>query len=190
MLTASWKWANGQTPVLDYACDEYKRELQLWLDNEWPLPYPEDKLGPSQCLIPSMAVIQNKQKDHPVLDYRELNGFMDAYTTKSEQCAQKLQGWWQGTNVCLVDLRKAYLQIHDDKVLLLYQTVTLEGRRYCLTWLGFGLNVAPLIMQSIIDSMMSQDRAIKNATSTYTYINEVLVPAACERAPIRLWTDL
>ena len=81
----------------------------------------------------------------------------------------------------LLDLRKAYLQIHFDKALWPYQTVMLKGRRYCLTWLGFSLNVAPLVMQVIIDSVMSHDRVIKDAMSAYIdniYINKSLIPVA------------
>ena len=86
--------------------------------------------------------------------------------------------------VSLLDLRKTYLQILVDKALWPYQTMILKVQSYCLTRLGFSLNVAPPIMQSIIDSVMSHDRSIKNASSTYTdniYINESLVPAHCMR---------
>ena len=76
----------------NHARDEYKRELQLWLDNGWLLPYLKDELGLPKCLIPLMAVIQkSKQKVSPVLDYRKLNGLVDTYTTNSEECAQKMQ---------------------------------------------------------------------------------------------------
>ena len=84
----------------------------------------------------------------------------------------------------LLDLRKAYLQIHVDKALWPYQTVMLKSCRHCFTRLGFSLNEAPLIMRSTIDSVMSQDRAIKNAMSTYIdniYFNVGLVSAACRR---------
>ena len=73
----------------DHTRNEYKREFQLWLDNGWLLPYPKDKLGSPKCLILLMAVIlKNKQKAHPVLDYGELKGFVDAYTANLEVCAQ------------------------------------------------------------------------------------------------------
>ena len=54
------------------------------------LPYPKDELGLPKCLIPLMTVKQNKQNICPALDYRELNGFMDADMANSEVCAQKL----------------------------------------------------------------------------------------------------
>ena len=54
------------------------------------------------------------------------------------------------------------------------------GASACLTRLGFGLNVVPLIMKSVIDTIISQDHMIKSATSVYIddiLINETLVPA-------------
>ena len=81
----------------------------------------------------------------------------------------------------LLDLQSAYLQIHVDKALWPFQTVIFRGQRFCLTWLGFGLNVAPLIMKSVIDAIVSQDYMIKSATSVYVddiLINENRVPAS------------
>ena len=79
----------------------------------------------------------------------------------------------------LLDLRNAYLQIHIDKALWPFQTVIFRGQRFCLTWLGFGLNVVPLIMKFYIDAIISPDHTIKSATSAYVddiLINESLVP--------------
>ena len=123
--TASWKWANGCSPsklsnsVQEYvvpchARDAYENEILQWQRNGWLLPYSEE-LGPPKGLIPLMAVVQ-KQKVRPVLDYRELNGFVNAFTANAEVCVQKLREWQQqGVNVSLLDLQSAYLQIHVDK---------------------------------------------------------------------------
>ena len=99
--TASWKWANGHSPsklsntVQEYAMpcharDAYENEILQWQWNRWLLPYSEGELGPPKRLIPLMAVVQ-KQKVRPVLDYRELNGFVDAFTANAEVCALKLR---------------------------------------------------------------------------------------------------
>ena len=130
-----------------------------------------------------MAVVQEqKQKVHPVLNYRELNGFVDAFTANAEGCAQKQREWQrQGINVSLLDLRNAYLQIHVDKALWPFQTDIFRGQRFCLTRLRFGMNVAPLIMKSVIDGIVSQGHTIKSATSAYVddiLINENRVPAS------------
>ena len=79
----------------------------------------------------------------------------------------------------LLDLRNAYLQIHVDKVLWPFQTVIFRSQRFCLTQLGFGLNVAPL-MKSVIDAIVSQHHTIKSSTSAYVdiLINENRVPVS------------
>ena len=85
---------------------EYCQELETWLNNGWLLPYPEEELGPPKVLIPLMAVVQqNKSKVHPVLDFRELNGYVDAYTAHADVCKQKLREWRKkGSNVSVLDL--------------------------------------------------------------------------------------
>ena len=47
--------------------------------------------------------------------------------------------------------------------------------------MGFGLNVAPSIMQTIVDAILTKDRSIQQATSAYiddVYVDESIVPAA------------
>ena len=193
--TVSWKWSGDQPPerlrntVPEYnvpasAQVEYERELRTWIKNEWLVPYPEEELGPPKGLIPLMAVIQhNKGKVRPVLDYRELNAHVDAFTAHADICAQKLREWRrEGSEVSVLDLRKAYLQVHVHKSLWPFQTVLIDGRRYCLTRMGFGLNVAPSVMRAIVDAVLSKDEHIRRATSAYiddVYINESVVSATC-----------
>lgn len=89
-----------------------------------------------------MAIVQhNKKKVRPVMDFRELNCHMQAYTASSDVCADRLREWRRhGENVAVIDLAKAYLQIRVHPSLWPYQTVCFKGQRYCLTRLGFGLN--------------------------------------------------
>ena len=42
-----------------------------------------------------------------------------------------------------------------------------RSKRYCLTRLGFGLNVAPMIMKSVVSAIVEQDDKVKKGTSTY-----------------------
>ena len=76
-----------------HARDAYENEILQWQRNRWLLPYSEEELGQPKGLIPVMAVMQ-KQKVHPVLDYWELNSFVDAFTANTEVCTQKLREWW------------------------------------------------------------------------------------------------
>ena len=191
--TESWKWSGDQPSeklfnrVPEYiparARAEYDKELQNWIDNGWLVPYPEDKLGPPKGLIPLMAVIQqNKQKVRLVLDYRELNDHVDPFMACADICTEKLREWqWAGSNVSVLDLHKVYLQVHVHQSLWSYQTVLSKGQRYCLTRMGFGLNVVPSIMQTIADAILTKDKRIQQATSAYNddvYVDESIVPAA------------
>ena len=97
-------------------------------------------------------------------------------------CVLKPWEWrQQGPKAAIVDLRRAYLQIHVDKSLWPFQTVKIKGQRYCLTRLGFGLNVAPQIMRSIVKVVIGQDETISRATSLYVddiFVNESVCSAA------------
>ena len=103
--TALWKWASGHLPtelanrlqeytVPHHVWDVYEEELSMWQRNGWLLPYLEKELGPTKGLIPLMAVVQeHKQKVWLVLDYRELNDFVEAFTANAEVCLQRLREW-------------------------------------------------------------------------------------------------
>ena len=67
--------------------------------------------------------------------------------------------------MALLDLWKAYLQIWIHEMLWPFQTIIVKERRYCLIQLGFGLNVAPLIMKVIIKIMLERDELMKRDMS-------------------------
>ena len=66
-----------------------------------------------------------------------------------------------------VRLRKAYLQVRMHKSLWSSQTLLFKRQRYCLTRMEFGLNVAPSIMQTIVDAILMKDKCMQRATSAY-----------------------
>ena len=70
-------------------------------------------------------------------------------------------------NVTVIDLRGAYPQVRIHESLWPFQTVIFQGQRYCLTRLGFGLNVAPSIMKAVLAKVLSQDYTIQQATLPY-----------------------
>ena len=109
-------------------------------------------------MILLMAVLQqHKSKVRPVMDFWELNCYVDAFTANTDVCTDKLHEWWQkGSNVSLLDLKRAYLQVRVQKTLLLFQTLKIGGQWYCLTRLGFGINVAPFVMKAIVSTVLLQ----------------------------------
>ncbi|XP_043217877.1 uncharacterized protein LOC122379609 [Amphibalanus amphitrite] len=191
--TVAWKWRNGAEPgclrngVPQYgvpaeARQEFDAELRTWIDNGWLEPYDETVDGPPRGLIPLMAVEQqNKTKVRPVLDCRELNSHVEAHTADADVCADTLRKWRRhGANVAVVDLKRAYLQLRTDRRLWPFQTVVIDGQRYALTRVGFGLNVAPLIMKAVVRTVLQQDPVMQGAVIPYVddlCVNEDVVSA-------------
>ena len=186
--TATWKWSDDTEPdalrnrVTEYAIptaarSSYEEEIQEWIANGWLEPYDDKKMGPAKGLIPLMAIVQ-QNKDKVQMDFRELNSHVDDFTANADICADKIREWRRlGTNVAIVDLRRAYLQIRVHESLWPYQTVIFGGQRYCLTRLGFGLNVAPSVMKSVLTAVLTQDETVDRATSSYLddiFVNETL----------------
>ncbi|KAF0314327.1 hypothetical protein FJT64_015207 [Amphibalanus amphitrite] len=184
--TVAWKWRDGEGPecltntVAQYtvpsaARREYDAELDAWIAQGWLVPYDEDRHGAAKGLVPLMAVQQsNKAKVRPVMDYRELNGFVSAHTADADVCADQLRKWRRhGANVAVIDLKRAYLQVHVEERLWPYQTVMVRGQRFCLTRLGFGLNTAPQIMKAVVRSVLEQDPDVQRAV--LPYVDDLLV---------------
>ena len=119
---AVWKWTGGKEPgMLKNQVDAYAvpkgvknlhdEELWKWIKDGRLRPYDEKKYGPAKGLIPLMAMMQqDKKKVQPVMDFREMNTHIDAFTANSDVCADRLREWRrQGVNVSVIDLTKAYL---------------------------------------------------------------------------------
>ena len=161
---------------------EYDDELNTWNENGWLTPYDEAVHGRPRGLIPLMAVEQgSKSKVRPVLDYRELNSHVPTHTADADVCADTLRKWRRhGENIAVVDLKRAYLQLRTDQRLWPFQTVMIGGRRYALTRVGFGLNVAPIVMKEVVRAVLRQDPDVERATIPYVddlCVNEDIVSA-------------
>ena len=179
--TVSWKW-KSEPPKLRNTCANYGIKAELrggfdaeiteWIANGWLQSYDE---ADNDGILPLMAIDQaNKGKIRPVLDYRELNKHVTSHTGQSDVCDESLRRWRRfGENVTMLDLRKAYLQIHVQSDLWEFQKVKFRGKLYCLTRLGFGLNVAPKIMSAIVHRVLCLRGDIKEATDSY--IDDIIV---------------
>lgn len=177
----SWEW-NEDEPTLQNVVPQYRipaaakemfeKEVEDWIEQGWLLEYGG---SPPKGIIPLMAVIQaNKEKVRPVMDFRELNSFISSHTAESDVCHEKLRNWRKmGSHMKLIDLRKAYLQIHVDPRLWKHQVVSFKGTLYSLTRLGFGLNVAPKILTRILRKVLSLEATIERGTDSY--IDDVAV---------------
>ena len=89
-----------------------------------------------------------------MLEFRVLNEYVDADTAHADVWGLKLREWRKkGSNVSVLNLRRAYFQVRVYKSLWPYQTVILEGKRYYLSHMGFGLNVALSFMRAIVEAI-------------------------------------
>ena len=189
--TVEWMWQDGE-PLLSNKCaqyavpgeykSEYEAELDQWVNDGWLELYDKHIHGDVSGVIPLMAASQpNKPKKvRPVMDYRELNSHVQSRPGQDTAvCQEKLREWRrQGTVASLLDLRKAYLQVHVRHTLQRFQTVKYKGQLYVMTRMGFGLNVAPKIMSRIISAVLSQDEEVKKGTDHYIddiWVNESVV---------------
>lgn len=121
-----------------------------------------------------VAVQLNKTKVRPVLDFRELNSYVDVHITEADVCIKKLREWRrQGRRVALVDLGKAYVEIHVHPSSWSYQTVVFRGQRYCLSRQVIRLNIAPLFLKKGLGTVFSGNERIDRGTSPY--LDDILV---------------
>ena len=128
-------------------------------------------------MSPLMAVFQaTKKKIRLVLDFRVLNRFVACHTGRDiiDMCNEKMRKWrWLEGGTAIVDLKSAYLQLHVAKELWQYQLVCYKGKTYCVTRLGFGLNVAPKIMSAVLKTVLKKGSKTKEATNLY--IDDIMV---------------
>ena len=148
---------------------EFEEEVERWIADGILVPWK----GKGKGVLPLMAVFQaTKKKVRPVLDYRGLNRFVACHTGSHiiDVCDAKMRKWRRmegGT--AIVDLKPAHLQLHVAKELWQYQLVSYKGKTYCLTRLGFGLNVAPKIMAAVLKTVLKKGSKTKEATDSYIY---------------------
>ena len=107
----------------------------------------------------------DKDERRHLTDYWELNTYVDTLTGAADVWAKKPREWrQQSTKVTLLYLMKAYLLVDFEKSQWPYQTIMFKSLRYCLIRLGFGLNVAHLIMCSMLEAALEQEETIKRVT--------------------------
>ena len=132
--------------------------MDLWVKNGWLKPCNKEEKS-TEGIVPLMVVEQqNKGKVRPVLDFRELNQYVNLHNATSDACDEKVRKWRTlGDKFTTLDLRCAYMQVHIDLSLWEYQKVIYKEEKYYLTRLGFGLNSSPKIMSSILGSVLNLD---------------------------------
>ena len=118
----------------------------------------------------------------PCLDYRQLNQRLlshPGYDTSS--CDETMREWrMRSSDGVMLDLRKASLQIHVAPNLYRYQAVLWRGKLYAMTRMGFGLNVAPNIMDMVVKWATRDLSGVDNYVDDL-YVERAAMPATTEQ---------
>jgi hypothetical protein len=170
-------------------------ELEEWLKEGILIKHDPSVYGDVKRFLPIIAVRQRKGdtvKVRPVLDYRNLNAMIESHPgDATPACGATLRSWRQfPPNCSMLDLKRAYLQVHIDPSLWPYQAVRWRGQDYLLTRLGFGLSSAPKIMTAIVNTVLQQDPLVREGSSSYiddVYISEDIISCSKVKGHLLKW---
>ena len=201
--TVAWEWrgqevcSEGKAVTFASPVDReaFNHEIESWIEEGILVKYEKEIHGDEVNFLPMFGIRQEKgtvSKVRPVFDFRAVNERVHSHPGGATPlCANRLREWRQmGRSCAVVDLRRAYLQVHIDKSLWKHQAVVWKGSTYLLTRLGFGLSSAPKIMTCIVESVISQDLCMKEAVSSYVddlYVNTEKISVDKVRDHFRKW---
>ena len=185
----SWQWAKKVEGLLSSGVDVYhsklktekakvdfREEVSKWVTSGYLIPYRKDKHGEVKCRLTWNPVIQahKSTKVRPTLDYSILNPYIRSqdYVAQSEVCHDALRKWRRYEVAWLVDIHKAYMNVHVAADLLPYQVVRHEGQLMAMSRMGFGLNVAPRVLKVLLQYIFS---AASLTDCTVVYRDDILV---------------
>ena len=92
--------------------------------------------------------------------------------SQSEVCHESLRKWRQYHVAFLIDVEKAYMNIGVAKQLLRFQIVNVDEKFYCLTKMGFGISIAPRVLQCLIKKIITENNLISTINP---YRDDILV---------------
>lgn len=174
--------------------EAFDAEMASWLE-EGIIVKHEEKHGEIRRFLPMISVRQEKGQEikiRPVFDYREMNKSIASHPAGATPlCSERLREWRQvGSKASIIDLRKAYLQVHAAPELWCQQAIRWKGEVFVMTRLGFGLASAPKIMTAIVEKVISENDRVHAAVSSYIddlYVDESKISGNEVRAHFAAW---
>ena len=168
--TLQWEWLDdaeptaqigpniGEYPRSKLTADQeshFRKEVAMWVEKGFLVPYRRDEHGTPGAVLPLMAVAQEHKPTTPVrpcLDYRRLNQRIVSHPgVTAPACDQKIREWRrQGSQNVVIDISRAYLRVHIHSSLERFQVVKFDSSTYVMSRMGFGLNIAPKVMDAIV----------------------------------------
>lgn len=136
-----WKFVNpwvagvsggSWTHVPEADRSAFDSEMTSWLREGIIVKYDQEKHGEIRRFLPMLSVRQEKgheTKVRPVFDYREMNKDISSHPAGATPlCAERLREWRQiGLKASIIDLRRAYLQVHAEPKLWCQQAIRWRG---------------------------------------------------------------
>ena len=151
----------------------FAAEIKKWIDKKFLIPFVGND---SRCILTWNPVIQRHKstKVRPTLDYTILNPFIKNtnYVSQSEVCSESLRKWRSYKVAFLVDIDKAFMNIPIDEDLYKFQVVQANGQRWAMTRMGFGLSIAPRVLQVLIKHILAVEEL---SLVTLPYRDDLLI---------------
>ena len=187
----SWNWKDGppdrplgpgigEYPRKKLTADQerlFQEEVEGWIQRGWQVKHCVETDGEPKGVLPLIAQEQEHKPTTPVrpcLDYCELNSRIQSFPGgDAPACDDKLRKWRRDgcpENFDLLDIRKAYLQVHVAEHLQPYQLVLWKSEVYKMTRMCYGLAVAPKFMDLIVKWILRQHPEFDN------YVDDICVP--------------
>ena len=142
----------------------FDSEVRGWITNRFIVNYDQKKFGRRKCTLTWNPVVQTHKstKVRPTLDYTVLNPYIKNtnFMSQSEVCSVSLRKWRKLAIAILVDVEKAYMNIEIDESLYCYQAVEVQGQILAMTRMGFGLSVAPRVLQCLIRHILCENKSM------------------------------
>ena len=165
-----WRWIDEQQPTspIGSGMGEYARtqlspnektkfheEVHMGMSNGWLVPCDEEQHGLPGAILPLIAVSREHKQTTPLhlcIDYRSLKHLIKSSPGADVLATdQKLREWRQReADSAVLGICKAYLQVRLDPSLLKYHVVVYDGKKNTMAGMGFGLNIAPKVMATIV----------------------------------------
>ena len=174
---------------------QFRSEVDGWISRGWLVEHDSSCHEEPVSVLPLLAKVQSHKSSTPVrpcLDYRALNKCIVSHPGgEAPACDERLRAWRQAgpaSNFQLLDISKAYLQVRVRPSLLKHQTVLWNGQVYVMERMGFGLSVAPKILDAIVKWVVRNFEGVDNYVDDLRVPDELLEPVARELAKYGLDT--
>ena len=158
-----------------------REELKVWHKNGFIARIPKWDLHQTITLIAECQE-HKSTKVRPVLDCKPLNKLIRSSPNEDEHvtCANTIRRWRVKSNQiakdfwCLLDIKKAYLQVWIEPFCARQVGLVLDGTYWCLYRLPFGISIAPKLLRAILRYIL-QENSLDDSGIDF-FVDDLKVP--------------